>query len=156
MTVPKMMNTANCHITADGGDTGRLPQKIEKNFLIGLRGTHPALPVLSADAVRAGAPVRRCAGAPGRRTTGAARSAGGRQNGRAVRYLSREVHRQRVQNVADDRITGILQRIEKRAADAFAASAARFFAEFVPLRKPAVCGRERSGRPADRHQVLTA
>lgn len=31
MTVPKMMNTA------DGGDTGRLPQKIEKNFLIGLR-----------------------------------------------------------------------------------------------------------------------
>lgn len=46
MTVPKMMNTANCHITADGGDTGRLPQKSEKNFLIGLRETHPALPVL--------------------------------------------------------------------------------------------------------------
>lgn len=59
MTVPKMMNTADGHITADGGDTGRLPQKIEKNFLIGLRETHPALPVLSADAVRAGAPVRR-------------------------------------------------------------------------------------------------
>ena len=67
MTVPKMMNTANCHITADGGDTGRLPQKIEKNFLIGLR--------------------------------------------------------------------------EKSAPPMLAASAARFFAEFVPLRKPAVCGR---------------
>ena len=62
MTVPKMMNTADGHITADGGDTGRLPQKIEKNFLIGLRETHPALPVLSADAVRAGAPVRRADG----------------------------------------------------------------------------------------------
>ena len=146
--MPNILNTANCRITADGGDTGRLPQKIEKNFLIGLRETDPALPVLSADAVRAGA--------PGRRTTGAARSAGGRQNGRAVRFLSRGVHRQRVQNVADDRITGILLRIEKRAADAFAASAARFFAEFVPLRKPAVCGRESGGRPADRHQVLTA
>lgn len=68
MTVPKMMNTANCHITADGGDTGRLPQKSEKNFLIGLRG-------------------------------------------------------------------------KKRAADAFAASAAHFFAELASLRKPAVCGR---------------
>ena len=64
MTVPKMMNTA------DGGDTGRLPQKSEKNFLIGLRG-------------------------------------------------------------------------KKRAADAFAASAARFFAEFVPLRKT---GRLRPGK----------